>query len=79
MSNFELERGGLGEQNADINVPAGSKDLVSNCPNCGNPSLPITYGLPTVHDLQDSNFYSGGCIVRDDSPEWACRACEVEF
>lgn len=50
-----------------------------DCPQCGNPALPITYGLPSGHDFEDPNFYSGGCIVRDENPDWACRACEVEF
>jgi O-acetyl-ADP-ribose deacetylase (regulator of RNase III) len=50
-----------------------------DCPQCGNPAIPITYGLTAGHDFQDPNFYSGGCIVREDSPDWACRACEVEF
>ena len=50
-----------------------------DCPNCGKPALPITYGLPSGRDFMDPNFYSGGCIVRDENPNWACRACEVEF
>jgi len=50
-----------------------------DCPKFGNPALPITYGLPSGHDFMDPNFYSGGCIIKEDNPEWACRACEVEF
>jgi O-acetyl-ADP-ribose deacetylase len=50
-----------------------------DCPKCGQPALPITYGLPTERDFKDPNFYSGGCIIWEDNPEWACRACEVEF
>jgi O-acetyl-ADP-ribose deacetylase (regulator of RNase III) len=50
-----------------------------SCPNCGKPALPITYGLPTERDFMDPNFYSGGCIIWEESPDWACRACEAEF
>lgn len=50
-----------------------------DCPKCGQPALPITYGLPTERDFMDPNFYSGGCIIREDNPEWACRSCGVEF
>jgi O-acetyl-ADP-ribose deacetylase (regulator of RNase III) len=50
-----------------------------DCPKCGNPALPISYGLPSGHDFMDPNFYSGGCIIRDENPNWACRGCEVEF
>jgi O-acetyl-ADP-ribose deacetylase (regulator of RNase III) len=50
-----------------------------DCPKCGKPALPITYGLPSGRDFMDPNFYSGGCIIRDENPDWACRACEVEF
>ena len=50
-----------------------------DCPKCGKPALPIAYGLPTERDLMDPNFYSGGCIIMDDNPNWACRACGVEF
>lgn len=50
-----------------------------DCPKCGKPAMPITYGLPTQRDLMDPNFYSGGCIIMDGNPEWACRACGVEF
>lgn len=50
-----------------------------SCPNCGNPALPITYGLPTERDFMDPNIYSGGCVITDENPDWACRACGVEF
>lgn len=50
-----------------------------SCPNCGNPAVPITYGLPAREDLSDPNFYAGGCIVWEESPDWACRGCGVEF
>jgi hypothetical protein len=50
-----------------------------SCPNCASPAMPITYGLPTERDYMDPNFYSGGCIVGDENPDWACRACGVEF
>jgi O-acetyl-ADP-ribose deacetylase (regulator of RNase III) len=54
-------------------------DFGPACPQCGNPALPITYGLPSGRDFMNPNFYSGGCIVSDENPDWACRACEVEF
>jgi hypothetical protein len=50
-----------------------------NCPRCGNPALSITYGLPTEEDFNDPSFYSGGCIIMPDQPDWACPDCEIEF
>jgi len=52
---------------------------VPNCPNCGKPSLPIIYGLPTEEDFNTPNFYSGGCIIMPDQANWACPDCEIEF
>lgn len=49
------------------------------CPQCGGEVLPITYGLPTKRDLEDPTFYSGGCIVSEEQPNWACLSCEIEF
>lgn len=49
------------------------------CPTCGQQALPITYGLPLEEDLNDPNFYSGGCIITEDQPNWACRECGIEF
>ena len=50
-----------------------------NCPNCGQPALPIVYGLPREEDVNDPNFYSGGCIIMPNQPNWACAECEIEF
>jgi hypothetical protein len=50
-----------------------------DCPTCGNPALPITYGLPTEEDFNNPSFYSGGCIVMPNQPQWACPKCEIEF
>jgi O-acetyl-ADP-ribose deacetylase (regulator of RNase III) len=50
-----------------------------SCPKCGNPPVPITYGLVAGEALLDPNFYAGGCIVWEDSPNWGCKACGVEF
>jgi len=52
---------------------------MKNCPKCGNQAIPITYGLPTEEDFNDPSFYSGGCIIMPDQPEWACTDCEIEF
>ena len=49
------------------------------CPQCSSPAIPITYGLPTQADFEDPTFYSGGCIVIEGQPNWACRECGIEF
>lgn len=49
------------------------------CPECGGVAVPIIYGLPTAEDFNDPTFYSGGCIIMPDQPNWACPDCEIEF
>lgn len=56
-----------------------SKLEAPNCPNCDKPALPIVYGLPREEDFNDPDFYSGGCIIMPDQPNWACLECEIEF
>lgn len=58
---------------------AGGLSFGELCPKCGDPALPIIYGLPTPSALDDPEFYSGGCMVGPENPEWACRDCEIEF
>jgi hypothetical protein len=50
-----------------------------DCPSCGQKMLPITYGLPTQEDFEDPSFYSGGCVIMEDNPEWGCRGCGREI
>jgi hypothetical protein len=53
------------------------------CPKCGAESpMPILYGLPGP-ELGESaargELVLGGCIIRDDNPEWQCRACGEQY
>lgn len=57
----------------------GTTGLGEPCPNCGAPALAITYGLPTPQAIDDPTFYSGGCLMDVNNPNWACRECELEF
>lgn len=54
-------------------------DFRLRCPKCGNPALPITYGMPSQEEFDDPNFYSGGCIIGPGQANWACKDCEIEF
>jgi len=48
-----------------------------NCPGCGKKATlrRIVFGLPT-EEFDYSRNISGGCVVRDDSPEIGCVECE---
>jgi hypothetical protein len=61
----------------DENSRTNSKNI--SCPQCGGVVTPIIYGLPTQQDIEDPGFYSGGCIILPENPEWACLECEIEF
>lgn len=50
------------------------------CPKCGSKDVAkILYGLPT-HQLigaaERGDVILGGCIVTDNDPQWACKACK---
>lgn len=49
------------------------------CPNCGSSHvIPILYGYPS--ELGDETKYKiGGCMLREDNPEWYCKDCESEW
>ena len=52
------------------------------CEACGSSDvLPIFYGLPDAELMSRDgvDMSIGGCIVRGDDPEWACRACGYRF
>lgn len=54
-------------------------DFRLRCPKCGELALAISHGMPSGDELDDPNFYSGGCMVSPGQSNWACRDCEIEF
>jgi hypothetical protein len=50
------------------------------CPRCGSiNAVEIVYGLPDVElgmAAERGEVVLGGCIVRDESPDYQCRACD---
>lgn len=54
-----------------------SKSLI--CAACLVLLKPIVYGLPTEEDFNDPNFYSGGCMIMPNSPDYICPSCGAEF
>ena len=52
------------------------------CPKCGSSKVTrILYGLPAMNkkleeDLEEGRIVLGGCVIGEDSPAWACVACE---
>jgi O-acetyl-ADP-ribose deacetylase (regulator of RNase III) len=53
-------------------------DLVPRCEECGQKMVRIVYGLPSPVDYNKPGFVSGGCIISEDSPTWACAHCVAE-
>ena len=55
----------------------------SECPKCGSSNvIKIIYGLPSYELFQDAEkgkVKLGGCIIREDNPNWYCKDCEHEW
>lgn len=57
------------------------------CPRCQSREVVrIGYGLPTPETVEpflaavyNDAVIPGGCVTRDDSPEWHCHACGNEW
>jgi hypothetical protein len=49
------------------------------CPKCGSTNtVPIAYGFPTPEAIEAARagkIELGGCIIEDDMPTRACKAC----
>ncbi|MBX6749281.1 MAG: hypothetical protein IRY85_06335 [Micromonosporaceae bacterium] len=46
------------------------------CPTCGQPGIPIAYGLPSEQMWEAEaagKIVLGGCEVWDGMPDWRCR------
>jgi hypothetical protein len=61
-------------------LPTIQEDLAPTvCPACGaDAPLRIAYGYPTGDMFEASErgeMALGGCVIRSDSPTWACPAC----
>jgi hypothetical protein len=54
-----------------------------NCPECGAARVAqILYGYDSLYeeaDLDAGRVVLGGCVVREDSPQWRCAACGHEW
>jgi len=54
------------------------------CPKCksNKNTIPILYGLPTGEGFDKADrgeLKIGGCVVREDNPEWHCKRCKRDF
>jgi hypothetical protein len=54
------------------------------CPKCSSKDsvVPIAYGLPGDEMRKESSegkIVLGGCIIREDAPDWYCKECENDF
>ena len=53
------------------------------CPRCGREdSVPLIWGLPGFELMQASErglVVLGGCMIPGDNPDFACRACGLEW
>lgn len=53
------------------------------CPKCKSKKvIPIVYGLPTYETFKSSEegkIELGGCIVRNNNPNYFCKGCGNEF
>lgn len=57
-------------------------DESRTCPRCGVEiePVPIVYGLPTREawlEAQSGRIRLGGCVIGDESPDYACPACDA--
>jgi hypothetical protein len=49
--------------------------VVSICPECGAPGVPLMFGLPVPEAWEaasDGRLALGGCLRPDDPPNWRC-------
>ena len=54
------------------------------CPKCSSSDvLLIHYGLiddpDAIQKIKNGEFATGGCLIEEDSPKWACRECKNSF
>ena len=47
-------------------------------PHCGEPMLPIVYGMPGPELLERDDIAIGGCLISDGMPKYRCRCCGAE-
>ena len=58
---------------------------MNRCPKCGSEKIaPILYGKPALDEemeqqLNDQELYLGGCCVTDDSSQFHCFGCGINF
>ena len=52
------------------------------CPSCKSTKVAaIVYGYPSPELVESprDEIVLGGCVIRDDSPEWQCNDCGRQF
>ena len=54
------------------------------CPKCSSKDsvVRIAYGLPGNEMRKESvegKIVLGGCIVKEDAPDWYCKECDNDF
>lgn len=54
----------------------------SKCPYCGRKVLPVRYGSPGPEMMEAADrgeIILGGCLIRDDNPDYTCPCCGQSF
>ena len=62
-------------------TPRGRKQF--QCSKCGSEKVvPIVYGLPgpeLEREWEKGAVELGGCIIRDNNPQYYCKDCEYRW
>ncbi|MFN7928260.1 MAG: hypothetical protein U0Y68_09965 [Blastocatellia bacterium] len=54
------------------------KRLPTTCPSCGSANVKrIVYGYPFDPPAGETELL-GGCVFREDDPDWQCSDCQAE-
>jgi hypothetical protein len=66
-----------------VDDPASEHLAGASCPRCGAADVrPILYGFPSSEAIDAADrgeLVLGGCVVSEDDPDIACRACGLRF
>tara|TARA_Y100001960_G_C14410237_1_gene697799 strand:+ start:42 stop:320 length:279 start_codon:yes stop_codon:yes gene_type:complete len=56
---------------------------MNSCPKCKSSKIiSIVYGMPAsdlAKDEEEGKVILGGCVIREDAPDYHCKDCEYEW